>query len=331
MTAKWVGADDAEYVSIGGASIGTTSGTFRAGYADCALQGQSLGICQESFKEYTETAFWFSGRICNSTFSNTSGAAVFMQFLDSNLLPRLQIRGTATDYTYKVQTVDEDGVAVDIGNLIFMPVSGANGRGDKIDIYINYDVAGSIDIYVNLVHVFAFVGDCTTNGVTALARHRLGGQGGGSTWWSETWIDDEDTRSQSLPSWRPVANGNANTFPGSAASNVNEISLNVTTLNQSDTPGQIDQYTSGAVPTGILDVKDVIISAYAQRGTTGPSKLALGVRTNSSDFWGSDQALDIAWQNIQEVFPQNPDTVAEWLRTEIGTAAGYNFGAKSAA
>jgi hypothetical protein len=331
MTAKWVGADDAEYVGMGGAGISTSTGKFRASYADCALEAQDIGICHESFLEYAETAFWFSGRVCTGYITGGNvGGTVLHQFVDGSLFPRLQIVGLGS-YMWKVQTIDDVGATVNIGNTFFYPISSGNGRGDKIDIYVNYDVAGSIDIYINLVHVFVFVGDCTTNGVTELARHRLGGQGVGFCYWSETWIDDEDTRAQSLPSWRPVANGNANTFPGSAAANVNEISLDVVTLNQSDTPGQIDQYTSGAVPTGILDVKDVIVSAYAQRGTTGPSKLALGVRTNGSNFWGSDQTLGIAWQNIQQVFPQNPDTVAEWLRTEIGSTAGYNFGAKSAA
>ncbi len=330
MTAIWVGADDAEYVQMGGGTIVTTTGTFRAGYADCALSSTSLSVCNESFLEYAETAFWFSARLCSAILTVNDFNAGLLQFLDSSLLPRLQILGKGGN-DWKVQTVDALGATVQIGNSFYYPITPHNGRGDKMDIFINYDVAGSIDIYINLVHVFAFVGDCTTDGVTELARHRLGGNGLDAIYWSETWLDDEDTRAQSLPSWRPVANGNANTFPSSAASNVNEISLDVTTLNQSPTPGQIDQYTSGAVPVGILDVKDVIVSAYAQRGTTGPSKLALGVRTNGSNFWGSDQALDIAWQNIQEVFPQNPDTSAEWLRTEIGAAAGYNFGAKSAA
>lgn len=336
MTAKWVGADDAEYVALGAASVVTTSGSFRSAYADCAMKTHDLSNCMESFAAYAETDFWFSGRHCTELSAGNTSGACLIQFLDANIIPRLQVvfdSGTQTNW--KVQTLNHLGATVDIGNKFFYPVAPASGKGDKIDIHVNYDVAGSIDIYINLVHVFAFVGDCTTESVTQLAHHRLGGTNVSNTFWSETWIDDEDTRSQSLPSWRPVANGNANTFGSlstggaSAASNINEIILNVGTLNASDTAGQIDQYTNGSVPTDTLDVKDVVISAYAQRGTSGPAKLALGVRTSGSNYWGSDKTLDIAWSNIQEVFSQNPNTSAEWLKSQIGSASGFNIGAKS--
>lgn len=339
MTAKWVGADDAEYVSIGGGSIVTTSGTFRASYADCAMQATTIGNGHQSFKPYAETDFWFSARICTEFYQGNTAGAVLFEFLSADLLPRIGIvpdtSGGSTNW--KVVTVDHLGTAVQIGNAFYWSITRANGKGDKVDIHVNYDVAGSIDIYINFVHVFAFVGDCTTDGETQLAYHRLGGNLLGNVYWSETWIDDEDTRAQSLPSWRPVANGNANTFGAlstggaSAAANINEIALNVGTLNASDSAGQIDQYTNGAVPTATLDVKDVIISAYAQKGTSGPTKLALGVRTGGTDYWGSDQPLAIVWQNIQEVFSQNPNTSAEWIKTQIGNASGFNVGAKSAA
>ncbi len=330
---KWVGAEDLEYVQMGGASVVTTSGAFRSAFGSrCALQANGSNAFWESIAEYTENEFWFAARCVASASGNNPGSKI-ITFLSDDLLERIRVVGLGSS-TWKVQKVDAASVATDIGNVFFWPLSSTLGVYDKVDVHIIYDVPGSMDIYVNGVHVFAFIGDLATDGTTALARHRLGGGGGVPVSWSETFIADGDTRSLSLAGFSPVANGNANTFDtGSpSVSNINEISLDDTTLNGSSVAGQIEQYTNGAVPSGTLDVIAVIVSARAQRGSSGPSKIALGVRTNGSDYWGSDQAQDLTWGNTQEIFSTNPDTgspARPWLKSEIGAAVGFNIGMKS--
>jgi hypothetical protein len=329
----WVGAEDLEYVQMGGAAISTSSTTFRSGFGSrCSLPANGFNTFWESIKEYSESDFWFSARCVAATSGNATNT-VLIGFLDDSLNVRVRVVGLGSN-SWKVQKVDASGTATDIGNHFFWPISTTSNVLDKIDIHIVDDVTGSMDIYVNGMYVFAFLGDLTTDGVSTLAHHRLGGPAGGvNCFWSETFICDGDTRSLSLAGFDPVANGNANTFDtGSpSVSNINEVTLDDTTLNGSSVAGQIDQYTNGAVPSGTLDVIGVVISARAQKGESGPSKLALGVRTSGSDYWGSDQALDVAWENIQEVFATNPDTGAVWRRNEIGAAVGFNVGSKSAA
>lgn len=331
----WVGCEDLEYASIGGASISTNTNFFRSSVGSrCALISEITGEMWQNIKPYSTAAFWFSARVMQDVFSDHSTDAVLLDFLDDANVSRIRIVGTGTTYIWRVEKVDSALNATRIGNLFFMPISIENGRPDKIDVHIVYDETGSIDIYQNGIHVFAYLGDNTTDGATALSFHRLwGAKVLAKTYWSETWLDEDDTRSRTIVGFDPVANGNANTFDtGSpSVSNINEVTLNDATLNGSSSAGQIDQYTNGAVPSGTLDVIALVISARTQRGPSGPSKIALGVRTNGANFWGSDQVLDVAWGNTQEIFTDNPDTGIPWLKSQIGAAVGFNIGSKSAA
>lgn len=331
MTAIWAGAEDIEYVSVGGAGISTTSTNYRAVMGTrCALVADGSSKFWQSILPYAETTFWWSGRVVASQ-SDNSADRILLVFLDSGLIARIKIIALG-DFNWGVYKVNASSTATKIGNTFYYPISATDGVCDKIDIRINYAVAGSIDIYVNLINVFSFAGDCTTDSVTTLCGHRLGGINSiGNCYWSETWVDDADTRSQGLASFSPVANGNANTFDTGApsASNINETTLDVTTLNGSSTAAQIDQYTNGAVPSGTLDIKALVVSAYAQKGASGPSKMDLGVRTGGSNYWGSDKTLTTAWSNYQEIFSTNPGTSAAWLKSDIGNASGFNIGVKS--
>lgn len=332
MTAIWVGSEDIEYVSMGGAPVSTTSGEFRTPLGSrCALRGTSGGFWQ-SILPYSESDFWFSARVCTESGGNQNNiaAAKILTFNDTSLVERIRIVGLGS-FMWAVQKVTASGTATTIGNSFYWPLSSANGICDKIDVHIHDAVSGAIDIWINLSNVFNFTGDTTTDSVTTLCYHRLGGNGLNHACWSETWVDDADTRSQALASFSPVANGNANTFDTGtpSASNINETTLDVTTLNGSSTAAQIDQYTNGAVPSGTLDIKGLIVSAYAQKGASGPSKMDLGVRTGGSNYWGSDKALTTAWSNYQEIFSTNPGTSAAWLKSDIGNASGFNIGVKS--
>jgi hypothetical protein len=334
----WVGAEDLEYTQLGGGVVSTDSTKYRASMGSrCALSVTSSfggNSYWQSILPYSLSSFWFSARLCSSVSTGSSANGDLLAFLDADLNPRLRIVGLGSSM-WKMEKVDGAGNATKIGNSFFYPISNQAHILDKLDVHIVDDVTGSIDVYVNGIYVFAFIGDTTTDGVSALCFHRLGPSGisGNVIFWSESWVDTDDTRSKTLVGFDPVANGHANTFDtGSpAVGNINEVTLNDATLNGSSVAAQIDQYTNGAVPSGTLDVIAFVVSARVQKGPSGPSKLALGVRTNGTDYWGSDQAQDIAWGNTQEIFTDNPDTGIPWLKSEIGAAVGFNIGSKSAA
>jgi hypothetical protein len=203
----------------------------------------------------------------------------------------------------------------------------------KVDVHMNYaSVGGFVELYINGNLVFSFSGDPTTEGVTALANFLLQQSAAtGPSAWSEVILADIDTRGLSLQTFPPVANGNTHNFDTGtpAAANVNETTINDATLDGSTTAGQIDEYTNGAVAAGTFDVIAFGISARAQKGATGPSKMDFVVRTAATDFFSSDVALSTFWQNYQNWWLTNPNTGVAWLTSQIGSTAGFNIGLKS--
>lgn len=341
-TIFFVGGEDGEFAEMAGGTVTTTAGRFRSSYARCALAVPSNSTtgpinientCRwRPLKDFAASEFWFSARCRQqSTLYTTLNST--LKFLDASGIPRLQFRVSGVGRGV-VESVDGAGNVVQLGMTALFAFS--SSTIDKLDIHIIYDVAGSIDIYLNGIYIYAFTGDTTTDGVTQLANVDLmtSQVAGQNTYWSEVIIVDVDTRALSLQTFAPVANGNTHDFDTGtpAAANVNEITLDDTTLDGSSVAGQIDQYTNGAVATGTLDVLGLIISARAQKGSSGPANIELGVRTNGSDYWGPDHALDTSWELVQEIFYTNPDIgspARPWRRNEIGAAVGFNIGAKS--
>jgi hypothetical protein len=129
-----------------------------------------------------------------------------------------------------------------------------------------------------------------------------------------------------LQTLAPVANGNTHNFdtgtPG--RSKVNENTLNDTTLDGSTTAGQIDQYTI-PVPShpGTFAIVAVGVSARMQKGTSGPSKMDLGVRSGGTDYWSTDISLGASWATSQNwwttdpTLPRGVDCAANQYRPEV--------------
>lgn len=322
------GGEDSEHMFIGaGTSVITTSGSFRSLYARCSLsttQAVGNGYWQSVFQYIgTPSTFWFSGRIAMGNFSGSNGG--MLSFIDSTNHTRLQI--VCSGGLPVVQKVNTAGTATTLTNTLGTwggSFSGATGGTDKIDVSWVNSGSGSINIYINGIKQFNYTGDTTTE-TTAIAGHRLGNASSSSGNWSEIIVSDTDTRTWNLQTAAPVANGNTHNFDTGtpAASNVNEITANYATLDGSTTAGQIDQYTIPAIAAGTYTIVAVGVSSQLVRGASGPQHMDLGVRSGSTDYWSSDQALTLAWANYQNWWNTDPNTSATW------TALPANIGLKS--
>jgi len=234
---------------------------------------------------------------------------------------KLAIYGSGTNGVAAAFKVSNAGVATQLGSNFSLPFS--TSSVDKLDFYIDYQAAGTFTVYLNGIQVFTYSGDVTTDGTTTLTGLRLASLGHSRNFnWSEVMLTDFDTRSWNLQTLAPVANGNTHNFDtGSpAASNVNEITLSDATLDGSTSAGQIDQYTLPAIASGTYSIVSIGVSARLQKGSSGPSKMDLGVRSGGSDYWSSDQTLTTAWTDYQNWWMTDPNTSATWaaLPTNIG-------------
>ena len=288
-TIYWVGGEDSEFTPFGSALITTTAGRFRSTYARCALFGPSQTPNASWWRNtlpFTATNFWFSSRqlLTTSAANANSTNSLLVRFLDVSAITRIRLRCSNTTYpwTFIVEKLDSAGAATQLGSSFQLPISVVSP--DKVDIHINYAVAGSIDIYYNIVSLYSYTGDVTTNGVTSLSYVEMFPCVVPSTTlglcFSEIIVADTDTRSWNLQTLPPVANGNTHDFDVGtpAASNVNEITLSDATLDGSTTNGFIDQYTIPAIAAGTYTITAIVVSARLQKGASGPAKMDLGVR-----------------------------------------------------
>ncbi len=322
MTILFAGGEDSDFLSIGGGGISTSVNNRRSSYSRCALGGINTFGAWISGYSFSASSFWTTLRVNNMT---TSGNAYLFTAYDTNFVRRLQFRCSGNIFfpaTMNVEKVNAAGSATSLGTYTQPQGTAIGGQTDKIDIFVNYAVSGQILIYMNGLPLFSYSGDVTTDSVTSLCHVGTGVCGSTTAWFSEMIVADVDTRNFSLQTLAPVANGNTHNWDtGSpAAANVNEITLDDTTLDGSTTAGQIDQYTIPAPVSGSLSIMAVGISARMTKGTTGPSKMDLGVRSSGADYWSSDLTLITAWGNYQNWWSTDPATSAAWtgLPTNIG-------------
>lgn len=344
MGTLFAAGEDSDGVSIGSAGISTLAGAFRSSYARCGLlvSNGAVGLTYWRFANvFSSASFWFTARIWN-TGGNFSSPDVLWKGLDVSNIVRLRVRNTSGNTsggTFVVEKLDSTGAATQLGS------SFTSGFTDstlyKWDLKVVNAVAGSIEFYVSPANGgspslrYSFSGDTTTNGVTVLTGYDAGQcntlGNTQTTVWSEMITHTAPTLSMSLAGGHPVANGNTHNFTSAAAANVNPITMNLATPDYSNTAGQIDQYTVGAIPAGSFSVRAVVVGGTGQKGTSGPSKLDWGVRTGAADFWSPDIAMSAlnAPAPSQYAWDLNPNTGVAWQTTEVGNAAGFNIGARS--
>lgn len=325
------GGEDDTLFQMGGAGITTTSTRFRSTYARCALTTLGLSTLQgdnywQNSVPFAQTYFWFGAR----TVTFTSAFAIanpMIDFLDASGVVRLRLRGAGGGFSslWRVDKMDSVGAITQLGSNFTMTVSGTTV--DRIAAEVYYNTSGIFRLYLNGILQFSYSGDVTTDAVTELASFRVRCETttglGNTRCWSEIVISDSDTRSMSLQTFPPVANGTTHNFDtgAPAAINVNEIVLNDATIDGSSAAGQIDEYTIGALATGTFSILSVGVTARAQAGGAGgPQNIDMAVRSGGTDYFSGDMALDVAFGGFQYWWDVDPDTTDLWaaLPTNIG-------------
>lgn len=322
----FVGGEDIDFTTIGGPTIETTS-FYRTAFARCSLHIASNAqffLAHNAMNGGTGlSSWWFTARV--SAQSNAGGPLVaFNDTSDRNRL-YLNVNSSSNLLLFK-KTIA--GVATQLATGTVALNTTLPAAPQKLDIQVSsYGAAGTVNVYIDGVLALTFTGDITTDAATVLNGFVLGASLS-RAYWSEVIVADTDTRSMSLATLAPVANGNADTFDVGGVSNVSEVVNDDATVNASGTNGQIQQYTVEALPSGTFGVVAVAVSARAECGLTGPVHLELGVRTGSSDFWSSNFNLTTAMAGYQNIWTTNPDTTANWTTADLANA-GFNIGLKS--
>lgn len=337
-TIYFAGSEDIDFTFYAGMVIRTSTASFRPSWVRSAFGDGSSGTAAalENTVPFTASVFWAQARFCNSFAAGMVANSYIMELRSSDHLPRLRFKvtnGGGPTNTFAVVKTTAAGVETSLftGSLIW-DTPGTGNEAQALSWQVNYAVAGKVEVFYKGISLGSFTGDVTTDSVTSLSYIALKGSGGGNNcFWSEIMVADIDLRAVGLQAFAPVANGNTHNFDTGtpAAANVNEITLNLATLDGSTTAAQIDEYTTGAVIAGTWDVAAYGVSAYMAKGASGPSKADLAVRTGAADFFSADQVLSTYYTDFQNWWTTNPNTAAPWQTNQIGSTAGFNIGVKS--
>lgn len=317
------GGEDTEFYQVGGGTITTSATQFRPTFARCGLQPafNVPGNYWQNRVPFSASSFWFGGRIWNIRTGNNAGAgAHIVEFLDASYTVRMYLAiGSGSNYSmYKVDALNTSTL------LATGSMSWSVSSIDKLDINVIDSVTGSVSVYLNGQQVITYSGDTTTDGVTSIANVRLYSANGnpGEFTWSEIVVSDADTRSMSLQTLAPVANGNTHNFDTGtpAAANVNEVTINDATIDGSSAAGQLDQYTIPAIAAGTFAILAVGVSARMQTGFGGPQHADLNVRSAGADYFSPDQTPGVVFGDKEYWWYADPATSASWtgLPTNIG-------------
>jgi hypothetical protein len=337
-TVYFAGTEDIDFIFDAGMAITTNGARFRPSWVRSGVgdgQGTALSTAR-NFVPFATATCWAQARFCNSFPAGMVSGSVLQSFRDVNNVKRLQFRvtnGSGPSNTFSVDKVDAAGTVTSLftGTVIWdIPATG--NEAQALTWQVNYAVAGSVQVWYKGISLGSFTGDVTTNSVTSLSYFAVGSSGGGNNcFWSEIMVVDFDCRTSGLQTFAPVANGNTHTFDTGtpAAANVNEVTLNLATIDGSTTANQIDEYTTAAVVTGTFDVMAYGVSFMASKGATGPSKADAVIRTGAADFLSADFSLTTYFANYQNWWVNNPNTGVPWLTSQIGSTAGFNIGVKS--
>lgn len=339
MTAVFfAGSEDIDFTFYAGMAVITSTARFRPSWVRSGIGDTAGGAVSaaENTVPFAASVFWAQARFCNSFAAGAVSGSFIMELRSADHLPRLRFKLTSAGgptNTFAIVKTTAAGVETSLftGTVIWdTPATG--NEAQQVSWQVNYAVAGKVEVFYKGLSLGSFTGDVTTDGLTSLAYVALKGTGGGNNcFWSEVMVTDFDLRAVGLQTFAPVANGNTHNFDTGtpAAANVNEITLNIATLDGSTTAGQIDEYTTGAVIAGTFDVAAYGVSAYMSKGASGPSKADLAVRTGAADFFSADQVLNTYYTNFQNWWVLNPNTAAPWNTAQIGSTAGFNIGVKS--
>lgn len=333
MAFQFIGGEDHDFVKIGNCAVDTsTTAARRSANARCSLRVGGIGSAvtdgwQQDFAAAI-SSFWFTARFYVGSLATVSAGTDFLTFLDGSTRRLLLVN----DGSNRISIVKQTGAGVRT-TLATSVLAMSAVTLYKLDVQVNgYGPAAVINVYLDGMLWVTYTGDAATDSSTQLSGFCLGHMGADSStvYWSEIICGTDDTRSMSLVTLPPAANGNTFAWTNSYAS-IDEITTDDADLCASDTADQVAQTTVTSTGlTGTPGILAVCVSARAQHGSSGPTKLQLGLRVNGGDYFSADKTLAASFARAANIWESNPNTAASWSHTDLKNA-GFNIGVKSIA
>lgn len=299
--------------------MSTTGTAMRAGYARASIYVQATG--NYVWANFAPSAQFAATCRFHTSTSGSNPHNTAMMALCVGASPRLILRRTVATASATTLTLEKtDGTTVT--SLGVSTATIAASVLYRLDILVDsYGAAGRVRVYINQVlYIDSGVVDVAAGGATALDRFIFYPQYTASsftTYYSEVIVATEDTRPLSLVTLAPTTVGDSNTFTRGGWADIDEITASDTDVTVGDTNGQLLTVHTSGLPSTTLTPRAVKVNAVAVRGSTGPSRLGLGVRSGGANALNTAALLDTGYGIASAAWSVNPATGAAWTVAEL--------------
>jgi hypothetical protein len=332
-TILFAGGEDVDFQLIGTVTTSTSATFYRSGYGRLALGITANTVTDPPSNRIMSPVFanqqiiWIHAETYQASTASTSLNFNPLSVYGSDGNPHLMIRGTATTGQVKIAKETTAGVYTDLVTCTsgIWPAISLH----KLDLFVNYAVSGEVTLYIDGASACDFVGDVTSNGITAVNQVSFAGTNINTStdYWSEIIGSTSDTRAMSLCTLAPSTNGTTMAWSGTVA-NVNGTNYNDTNPITTGSSAQIAEFNTGTCPAGSFTVPAVIQSARVEVGTSGPQHFSYTIRpgSGSTDYQSANANPTTAFANYQNIWATNPATSAGWTNGDI---VGIQYGIES--
>lgn len=307
------GAEDFSVITAGSVYVSTTAGYFRSGFARCGICGSGPNL-YSALTFTPQTSLWLGCRLYNASGASTATKVIGL-LKDNTSAVGLWLANDIGAGTFMLQKYDGStwttlATTPFIGNQLLQVVMQV----------INFGGSATVNVWINGVLVINYVGSTAIAGMTNISAYGIGASTtGNSPWISEVIVADSDVRNLGVVFRAPSGTGSTDAWASGAYTDVNEVSNNDATVNNTDTAGQDQQYALGAMPAGVFAFRDVAPAARVSRTSDATAtKLKLGVNTGGTVEVGA--AADPGTAPVYQEYSFgaiNPATGNAWTSTEI--------------
>lgn len=329
MSIIWCGGEEIDFVSMTGTNISFGSSNYRSAYSRGNLtmggSGNPTFLVSKNFTSVSSNTW-----IHTQWFYQNAGVVTYDCFPFGL---RNSVTGDAIGVGINSNFCWSIGKRTSGGTVTWFISEGAKNVLSQLmplDIHIEtYGSSGVIRFYINGVLRLTYSGDITVGSTTDFDQVQLRSMNTSwATMFSEIIVADEDTRLMSLKTLAPNAAGDASQWDGTYA-NIDETVVSDADTVYTDTVEEDMQFNLTGMPVGNFICKGVKIAFRATDGVGGIGVQA-GIKTNSALHLGNTIVLGGVWEEHEQLYTQNPETINRFTTAEID-ALQIAFRSKSTA
>jgi len=201
----------------------------------------------------------------------------------------------------------------------------ALNRVGRVDIYSNTG-SGEFRMYLDRELALSFTGGFSDSGAITGFDLYGGGFEANASFSEVCWRSDDTRKMIGVRSVWPFGDGVNMQWIG-VKEDVNEIPVDETDANYTDTPGLVQEYTIPPLP---VFTQNVVVSAImvGARMATNPTNQAVVVRTNDADYLSPSFSTGGAIEDRMGIWETNPATSAQFTLDEVNDSE-FNIGVAS--